>query len=88
MRQFAACLRDYRNADLIAHSVEELVAQRVYGLALGLPLKLRVRSIHSLMDAKFVEIGAIRGIQLSAAVILLVRVVIRHSLPTQIVVSA
>ena len=35
VRQFAACFRDYRNADLIEHSVEELVAQRVYGLALG-----------------------------------------------------
>ncbi|HWS96335.1 MAG TPA: IS1380 family transposase [Candidatus Methylomirabilis sp.] len=35
VRQFAACFRDYRNPDLIEHSVEELVAQRVYGLALG-----------------------------------------------------
>jgi len=26
---------DYRNPDLIEHTVEELVAQRVYGLALG-----------------------------------------------------
>lgn len=35
VRQFAACFRDYRKADLIEHTVEELVAQRVYGLALG-----------------------------------------------------
>jgi hypothetical protein len=35
VRQFAACFQDYRNADLIEHTVEELVAQRVYGLALG-----------------------------------------------------
>src|SRR5713101_8610274 len=35
VRQFAACFRDYRNADLITHPVQELVAQRVYGLALG-----------------------------------------------------
>ena len=35
VRQFAACFTDYRNADLIEHTVEELVAQRVYGLALG-----------------------------------------------------
>src|SRR5436853_3440364 len=35
VRQFAACFRDYRNPDLIEHTVEELVAQRVYGLALG-----------------------------------------------------
>ena len=35
LRQFAACFTDYRNADLIEHTVEELVAQRVYGLALG-----------------------------------------------------
>lgn len=33
--QFAACFRDYRDPDLIEHTVEELVAQRVYGLALG-----------------------------------------------------
>jgi hypothetical protein len=35
VRQFAACFRDYRHPDLIEHTVEELVAQRVYGLALG-----------------------------------------------------
>jgi hypothetical protein len=35
VRQFAACFSDHRNLDLIEHSVQELVAQRVYGLALG-----------------------------------------------------
>ena len=35
LRQFAACFTDYRNPDLIEHTVKELVAQRVYGLALG-----------------------------------------------------
>ena len=35
LQQFAACFTDYRNPDLIEHQVEELVAQRVYGLALG-----------------------------------------------------
>ena len=35
LRQFAACFTDYRNPELIEHQVEELVAQRVYGLALG-----------------------------------------------------
>ena len=35
LRQFAACFTDYRNPDRIEHPVEELVAQRVYGLALG-----------------------------------------------------
>jgi len=35
LRQFAACFTDYRNPDLIEHTVQELVAQRVYGLALG-----------------------------------------------------
>src|ERR1700682_1196789 len=35
LRQFAACFTDYRNADRIEHTVKELVAQRVYGLALG-----------------------------------------------------
>jgi hypothetical protein len=35
LHQFAGCFTDYRNADLIEHTVEEMVAQRVYGLALG-----------------------------------------------------
>jgi Transposase DDE domain group 1 len=35
LHQFAACFTDYRNPDLIEHKVEEMVAQRVYGLALG-----------------------------------------------------
>ena len=35
LRQFAGCFTDYRNPDLIEHKVEEMVAQRVYGLALG-----------------------------------------------------
>jgi Transposase DDE domain group 1 len=35
IRQFAACFADYRNPDLIEHTVEELIAQRVYALALG-----------------------------------------------------
>jgi hypothetical protein len=33
--QFAACFRDHRDPARIEHTVEELVAQRVYGLALG-----------------------------------------------------
>ena len=33
--QFAACFRDHRKAERIEHRMEELVAQRVYGLALG-----------------------------------------------------
>jgi hypothetical protein len=35
LRQFAGCFRDYRRADLVEHSVSELVRQRVYGIALG-----------------------------------------------------
>jgi hypothetical protein len=35
IRQFAACFQDQRKAERIEHGVEELVAQRVYGLALG-----------------------------------------------------
>src|SRR3954463_1775777 len=35
IRQFAACFTDYRNPDLIEHTVEELIAQCVYALALG-----------------------------------------------------
>jgi hypothetical protein len=33
--QFAGCFSDYRDPDLIEHRLEELVAQRIYGLALG-----------------------------------------------------
>ena len=35
LHQFAACFKDYRDPDLIEHTVEELVRQRVYGLSLG-----------------------------------------------------
>jgi len=35
IRQLAECFTDYRDEDLIEHSVEELLRQRIYGLALG-----------------------------------------------------
>lgn len=35
IRQFAECFADHRDPELIEHAVEELVAQRVYALALG-----------------------------------------------------
>src|SRR3954453_6973873 len=35
LRQFAACFSDHRDPALIEHRLEHLVAQRVYGLALG-----------------------------------------------------
>jgi hypothetical protein len=35
LRRFAGCFGDHRDPDLIEHSVYELIAQRVYGLALG-----------------------------------------------------
>jgi len=35
VRQFAACFEDRRDPRFIEHTVKELVAQRVYGLALG-----------------------------------------------------
>lgn len=35
IRQFSQCFKDYRNPNLIEHTVDELVAQRVYGLVLG-----------------------------------------------------
>jgi hypothetical protein len=35
IRQFAACFTDHRDAELVEHSVLELLAQRIYGLALG-----------------------------------------------------
>ena len=35
LRQFAGCFRDERRESWIEHSVEELIRQRVYALALG-----------------------------------------------------
>jgi hypothetical protein len=35
LRRFAACFTDHRNPDLVEHTVYELIAQRVYALALG-----------------------------------------------------
>lgn len=35
IKQFAACFRDYRKQDQLDHSVAELLAQRIYGIALG-----------------------------------------------------
>ena len=35
VKQFAACFMDFRDRDLIEHTVLDLIAQRVYGLALG-----------------------------------------------------
>ena len=35
MHRLAGCFTDYRDPDLIEHGVEELVGQRIYGLALG-----------------------------------------------------
>lgn len=35
VRRFAACFEDYRNPDQIEHPLLDLIAQRVYGLALG-----------------------------------------------------
>ena len=35
IRQFAACFTDHRNPDLIEHTVEQLIGQRVFALCLG-----------------------------------------------------
>ena len=35
LERFSRCFTDYRDPELIEHTVEELVAQRVVGLALG-----------------------------------------------------
>ncbi len=35
VRRFAGCFSDHRNPELIEHTVEQLVAQRTFGLALG-----------------------------------------------------
>ena len=35
LKRFSECFEDYRDPDLIEHTVAELVSQRVYGIALG-----------------------------------------------------
>ena len=35
LRRFAGCFTDHRNPDLIEHHVDELIAQRIFGLCLG-----------------------------------------------------
>ena len=35
LAQLAACFTDYRDPDLLEHSVPQLLAQRVYGIALA-----------------------------------------------------
>ena len=35
LRRMASCFRDYRNPSDVEHTVQDLVSQRVYGLALG-----------------------------------------------------
>jgi hypothetical protein len=35
IKKFARCFTDHRDADLIEHTLEELLAQRIYALALG-----------------------------------------------------
>ena len=35
LQRVAGCFRDYRDRERIEHSVEELIKQRVYGIALG-----------------------------------------------------
>jgi hypothetical protein len=35
LKRLAGCYRDYRDKDRIEHSVESLIRQRVYGIALG-----------------------------------------------------
>src|SRR5258708_948731 len=62
--------------------VEGVIVDRIW-----LALKLRVGSIYSLMDTKFIEVGPISGIQFSAAVILWIAVVIRGPFASQVIVS-
>src|ERR1700675_1252055 len=62
--------------------VEGVVVHRIW-----LAVKLRVGSIHSLVDTKFVEVGPIGRVQLSAAVILWITVVIRDPFAAQVIVS-
>src|SRR5512142_1486788 len=49
IRQFAACFTDHRKPELTEHSVQDLIAQRVYALALGYEDRA---SAHFLVDGK------------------------------------
>ena len=35
MKEFSKCFSDYRDQEAIEHTVEELLSQRIYGIALG-----------------------------------------------------
>ncbi|BBO18455.1 conserved hypothetical protein [Candidatus Brocadia pituitae] len=35
MKEFSKCFSDYRDPEAIEHTVEELLSQRIYGVALG-----------------------------------------------------
>src|SRR5438270_8705974 len=50
IRQFAACFTDHRNPDLTEHTVEELIAQRVYALDLGYEDQALWSSSHELVN--------------------------------------
>jgi hypothetical protein len=63
--------------------VEGIVVNRI-----RLSVEFRVGSIYALMDTKLVQIAPISRIQLSAAVILRIRVVIRDPFTTQVIVGA
>jgi len=41
LNRMAACFTDYRNPNSIEHTVQSLVAQRIYGLSLGMAEQLR-----------------------------------------------
>ena len=61
-RQVAACFQDRRNPDLIAHRVAELVAQRIFGLALGYEdLNDHQASRTSILPAASASNGSVRN---------------------------
>src|SRR5512144_228294 len=49
---FAACFTDHRNPDLIEHTLGELVAQRVYALALGYYCSVSYRRLYCSLDLR------------------------------------
>src|ERR1700721_3351882 len=64
------------------------LVERVFVNRLRLPVEFRERSIHSLVDTKFVEVAPIGRVQLSAAVIPWIAVVIRDRFAAQVIVGA
>ena len=60
IRQLTECFEDRRDAGLIEHTVEELLSQRIYGLALG---------YEELNDHDALRLDVLQGVEVKAVTI-------------------